>query len=208
MQRGSSRSPATLEPIGPDWALQGRRTRLRLLGEKDLPARLAMTNDPAVQLETVGMAVGERTPYDIRSWFAALSADPNSRQIAIEDESGRYIGDLDLHSFDPSRGEAWVEVLLGDPALRARGEAEAADCLADALGTLLTFAFGPLGLQKVLAEVLSTNPVARRALSALGFREVGQIDHLNGVISHILELTDSEFHGSPAAAPPGPPANP
>jgi len=193
--------PPPLQAIGPDWSLQGRRVRLRPLAESDLKARLAMTNDPAVQRETLGITVGERTPYDIRSWFASLSRDPTSRQLAIEDEAGRYIGDIDLHSYNPAQREAWVEPLLGDPAVRARGLDEVAAYLRDAVGTLAGWLFTHLGLQRLMAEVLSTNPTGLQALTGLGFRQAGQIDHLNGVLSHILELTPDRL--ATPAEPPG-----
>jgi hypothetical protein len=38
-------------------------------------------------------------------------------------------------------------------------------------------------------EVLTTNPVTLQALTKLGFKDTGRIDHMNGVYSHILELT-------------------
>lgn len=198
-QDSSAPPPARggLDLIGPGWALPGRGVRLRPFQEADLPARLRMTNDPDVQLQTVGMTVGERTPYDIRSWFKALSQDPTARLIAIEDGQGRYLGDLDLHSVDLRRGEAWVEALLGDPELRARGPDPCRACLQDALTALVGFAFRELGIRRVLAEVLSTNPAGLEAHRALGFAEVGQIDHMNGVISHVLELTPERFTPAP-----------
>lgn len=186
-----------LEAIGGGWSLSGRRVRLRCLSEADLPARLAMTNDPEVQLATVGMTVGERTPYDIRSWFRTLAQDPQSRQVAMEDETGRYIGDFDVHSIDPVHDEAWVEPMLGDPVLRRQGPDAAAAYLADGLETLLAYLFGEMGLERVMVECLSTNPVLHRVLESLGFTEQGQIDHLNGVVSHVMELTRERFAAGP-----------
>ncbi|WP_324668968.1 GNAT family N-acetyltransferase [Geochorda subterranea] len=184
-----------LEAIAGEWSRAGERVRLRCLSEADLPARLAMTNDPDVQIATVGTTVGQRTPYDIRSWFATLAADPHSRQIAMEDESGRYIGDFDLHSIDPRQGEAWIEALLGDPEIRERGPEAVAAYLTDGLRTLLRYVFDEMGLERVLVECLSTNPVLEQALRALGFVEDGQIDHLNGVVSHVMVLTREHFGG-------------
>ena len=191
--RPSEATRRALEGIGPDWSLQGRRVRLRRLAESDLPARLRMTNDPQLQLETIGQTVGERTPYDIRSWFVSLARDEASRQLAIEDESGRYIGDIDLHSVDMAHGEAWLEPLIGDPDVRARGPDHVAAYLKDALATLIDYLFRELGLRRLLAEVLSTNPVGLQVLGELGFADTGQIDHLNGVYSHIMELTPDRF---------------
>lgn len=182
-----------LAAIDGEWSLSGRRVRLRCLREQDLPARLAMTNDPDVQMATLGMTVGERTPYDIRSWFRALSEDAHSRQIAMEDETGRYIGDFDLHSIDPYHDEAWVEVMLGDPAIRGRGPDTVASYLADGLRTLLAYVFGEMRLERVMVECLSTNPVLKQVLDSLGFEEKGQIDHMNGVVSHVMELTAERF---------------
>lgn len=186
-----------LQAMDADWSLAGERVRLRLLREQDLPARLAMTNDPEVQVATLGMTVGERTPYDIRSWFRTLSEDPCSRQIAVEDESGRYVGDFDLHSINARRDEAWVEVMMGDPELRRRGPEAVAAYLADGLRTLLAYAFGPLGLRRIMVECLSTNPVLKRVLDDMGFEEKGQIDHMNGVLSHVVELTAERFGARP-----------
>ncbi|MEW6045375.1 MAG: GNAT family protein [Bacillota bacterium] len=186
-----------LAAITGEWSLAGGRVRLRCLTEADLPARLTMTNDPDVQVATLGMTVGERTPYDIRSWFQTLSEDPTSRQIAIEDESGRYVGDFDLHSIDLRHGEAWIEPMLGDRSLLDRGAEAVAPYLADALRTLLRYVFGEIGLNRVMVECLSTNPVLLQVLQGLGFSENGRIDHMNGVISHIMELPAERFSPVP-----------
>lgn len=182
-----------LAAITGEWSLSGRKVRLRCLKEQDLQARLAMTNDPDVQMATLGMTVGERTPYDIRSWFKALSKDAHSRQIAMEDESGRYIGDFDLHSIDPHHDEAWIEAMLGDPAIRGSGPDSVAAYLADGLRTLLAYVFGEMRLERVMVECLSTDPVLKQVLDSLGFVEQGQIDHMNGVVSYVMELTAARF---------------
>lgn len=194
---------SALTAIDAGWTLSGRRVTLRRLREADLPERLTMTNDPEIQTETLGMTVGERTPYDMRSWFSALSRDPSSRQVAVEDPQGRYLGDFDVHSIDTAREEAWVEALFGPRWLRDAGPEAVPAYLEDALGTLLEYLFGAAGLRKVWVECLSTHPVLLEALRRLGFMEDGKIDHMNGVFSHVMALRRDAFRQAPPGHAPG-----
>ncbi|MBE3599680.1 MAG: GNAT family N-acetyltransferase [Limnochordaceae bacterium] len=192
---------AALAAIDDAWSRTGRRVRLRLLRESDLPKRLEMTNDPQVQIETLGMTVGERTPYDIRSWFKTLSHDPSSRQIAVEDAQGRYVGDFDLHSLDARQDEGWVEPFFGDKEVRDQGQQAVAHLLTDAFETLLAYLFDEMRLSRVMVECLSTHPVLLQVLHDLGFSDVGRIDHMNGVISHVMELRRDARRVPPTTLP-------
>src|SRR5690554_4134745 len=97
--------------------LVGRLVRLRPLERSDLDRRLRWINDPEVQRMSIGVTTGGNEPEDLRAWFHLVSEDPFSEQWAIESPArpGEYAGDVDLHSISVRKGEAWLNLLFGEP---------------------------------------------------------------------------------------------
>ena len=73
-----------------------------------------MVNDPEVQELWVGVPAHKNTMEDMETWFYLLTQGPPSEQWAIETEDGRYAGDIDFHSIDEARREAWFTPMIGD----------------------------------------------------------------------------------------------
>lgn len=154
---------------------------LRPLLKTDLLKRLAMTNDRELERLSVGDITEDKTLADLENWFETLASDRRSRQLAIETREGSYVGDLDIHGIDPNSGEAWIAPFFGREVI------ENPEILRDAVETAARYARGELGVKKLSVEVLDINEVALKVFRALGFTRSGEIDHLTGVRSILLE---------------------
>ena len=160
-----------------------------------------MTSGAGARFETLssGRLVLRRFEPRDAAAFAAYRADPEvARYQAWEsctfDEAQRFVASLE--GLDPGKPGVWFQFavsatqagdLLGDCALRCtRGDPRQAELgftfarsaqgkgfAAEAVRTLLGWAFPALGLHRVFAVVDARNRRAQRLLDALGFRHEG-----------------------------------
>ena len=168
--------------------LCGQLVDLRPLAESDLDRRLEMVNDREVQKLYIGVPADTNTKFDMESWFYALQEDPFSEQWAIETKDGKYIGDIDLHSINVIRGEAWISPMIGDLAFTATPayRREAIELMAD-------YAFSHHGIEKLLIDIPSTDQQGLAILKELGFTVVEEslFDFLHDVHTVTLAVTPS-----------------
>ncbi len=81
---------------------------------------------------------------------------------------GRVVGDVGLKHIDTDRRVCELSVHLTDDSVKNRGVGTRAEALT------LDYAFGRLGMQTVVANVLKKNTRSRRVLEKLGFRQTGE----------------------------------
>lgn len=169
--------------------IRGKQFRLRPLTMDDMPARVEMVNDPEAQTLWVGVPADKNTLEDMESWFWMLSQGPASEQWAIETSDGRYVGDIDLHSIDEIRQEAWFTPMWGDPVCRT------AEARHDILVTFIRYAFEEKGLRRLSIQIADSDPVGVELLQKLGFTIVDRVefDFLEQVDELTLQLNAADF---------------
>lgn len=170
--------------------LAGEFVDLRPLAESDLDRRLEMVNDREVQKLHIGVTADTNTKFDMESWFYALQEDAFSEQWAIEAKDGKYIGDIDLHSINVIKGEAWISPMIGDleftisPAYRR-----------EAIELITEYAFTKHGITKLLIDIPSTDRQGLEILNELGFVviEETEFDFIHDVQTITLAVTPETF---------------
>lgn len=101
-------------------------------------------------------------------WFDEFRCDPDTRgRIILHD--GAPVGLLTLRGIGGCDRLAYWGWYIGETAARGRGIGRAAQALG------LDLAFGDLGLNKVMAEVLADNETALKAQASAGFRREGYL---------------------------------
>ena len=110
-------------------------------------------------------------------WFADLAQRSDCVYFAIETtDQGRHIGNVWLWAIDARHRRAEVRIVIGTPDSAGRGFGS------ESLDLAARYAFDRLSLHKVFAQVLATNPRARRAFEKAGFELEGVLkaDRWNG----------------------------
>lgn len=102
-----------------------------------------------------------------QSWLEAVSGDPTRRALAILDETGRFIGDIELEHLSWGSRSAELRICIGLPAYWDRGYGT------EAVLTLLGDAFGRMSLAQVYLRVHAENGRAIRCYEKCGFRKEG-----------------------------------
>ena len=160
--------PVSPKAIGPREFLDGSRTRLRLVESSDCgPRYLSWLRDPEVNryLETRWQP---QTEASIRSFVAAMQADPWSYLFCIIDrQDGRHVGNVKLGPVSPRHLCADVSYFIGERSCWGRGLAS------EAIGLAADFGFRSLALNRVQAGVYSSNLGSVKALERNGFRAEG-----------------------------------
>ncbi|HME53870.1 MAG TPA: GNAT family protein [Candidatus Lokiarchaeia archaeon] len=77
------------------------------------------------------------------------------------------IGDVGLHEISWPDGTAWLGLMIGDKACWGAG------CATEAGTLLLDYAFGELGMRKIIAGIYEPNIRSRRVAKKLGFTLAG-----------------------------------
>ncbi len=90
------------------------------------------------------------------------------RSLAIEDESGRHIGNVMYYNIDTAREEAEIGITIAEDAARGRGYG------VEATNLLIEFLIGRLGFRRVYLKTLSWNTRARRCFEKAGFAVYGR----------------------------------
>lgn len=145
---------------------ESSRFRLRPFTEADLPefARYRALPDVARFQSWSSYSL-----TDARKLFDAMQSTPfgnpgSWHQIAIADKNtDRLLGDCALHFLEDQR-QAEIGFTLA-PEHQGQGLA------GDALGLLLDYVFGDLGMHRVIAVTDAENLPARALLTRLGFRQ-------------------------------------
>jgi ribosomal-protein-alanine N-acetyltransferase len=154
----------------PEFEWRTARLRLRPFAEGDLPVFLAYRQDPEVARYQGWDDTFSRE--DAEALFARqrglVPGTPGAwSQIAVEEiASGIVVGDCALHVNGDDPRQAEIGFTLARTQ-QGRGYA------AEAVGALLGFVFGTLGLHRVVAVTDARNDSAARLLERVGFRREG-----------------------------------
>jgi RimJ/RimL family protein N-acetyltransferase len=146
--------------------LTTERLTLRPLTEDDLDALHAVYAHPLVTY-WIGPHSRERVQEEIRRHIAHQAALGYSLWGVEERETGRLIGDCGLQPFEGHGPEVELGYDL-HPDAWGRGLGT------EAARAAMAAAFGPLGLDRVIAVVRPEHAASRRVLANAGLKDVGE----------------------------------
>ena len=148
--------------------LEGKRVRLRPLEMSDLERNLQWFNDPEVTYYiSARYPVSRQEEEEFLRGHHASSFD--QVPLAIETKDGRHIGNLGLHGASSESRSAELGIVIGDKERWSQGYG------ADAISTLLRFAFQEMNLNRVWLRVFEYNERAIACYRKCGFREEGRL---------------------------------
>jgi RimJ/RimL family protein N-acetyltransferase len=97
-----------------------------------------------------------------------LFPSPYRRSLAIEDETGRHIGNVMYYNIDALRRETELGITIGLPECWGKGYGT------EAVQLLSTYVLQHQGFQRIYLKTLDWNERARRAFAKAGFVEYGR----------------------------------
>ncbi len=147
--------------------LEGKRLRLRPPGEADLPLFVRWFNDPEVRRWLAMSDAAELTLEGEREWYEEMRGDASRVVWCIEVEDGRAIGNLGLHAIDEANGRATLGIAIGEKGYWGRGYGR------EAIGEVLRYGFGELGLRRIDLDVDEDNERGVRCYENCGFVREG-----------------------------------
>ena len=153
----------------PNAALEGKKVRLRPVGEDDLPSLLEWLNDPEINR---WLALPQGPPDSLEAehrWLVAINEDPSQIAWSIETKDGILLGDLVLHLSQVHPESDQLGMFIGSKERWSQGLGT------DAVTTLLAHAFDSMGLHRVYLQVDAENARAHRCFEKSGFRREGLV---------------------------------
>lgn len=147
--------------------IEGDRIELRPLDRENIAIVLAWLGDSEVNRYM--LSGHEPIPYEEEvRWYEAMLASETDLVLQIHDRvSGKYLGNTGLHRIDRTHRGAELGIMIGDTSEWGRGYGR------EAMVTLLRFAFGTLGLHRVMLRCHPDNERGLAAYRAIGFTEIG-----------------------------------
>lgn len=147
--------------------INGVRLVLRAWEKTDLEAFTRWFNDPEVTIN-LGNAFPNLSPEQEERYMAKMVDVPHKYCIIVR-ESGKLIGDCDLHNIDQPSRSAEAGIVIGEKEYWGQGYGR------EALGMLLEIGFEGLGLNRVGLSLLDINERGYRCYLATGFHEEGRL---------------------------------
>jgi [ribosomal protein S5]-alanine N-acetyltransferase len=137
----------------------------------DVDGRMACGEDPEI-IRMFGGTSGFSEPRAMtraatKAWYEQVSSDPNPLHWAIE-RDGRFIGTTRLHRLREVDRKAQYAVGILDRTLHGQGIGQRVT------RTVLSYAFGELGLHRVGLKVFAVNERAIHCYRRCGFVEEGR----------------------------------
>lgn len=149
--------------------LKGKTIMLRALEPEDLEFLHALEND-----ESVWEVSNTQTPYSkflIKRYLENARQDIyEARQLRLaicKERDLRAIGLIDLFDFDPRNRRAGVGIIIKNPGQRNQGIGS------ESLALLIKYAFGPLGLHQLYANIDINNEPSIGLFTKFGFEKIG-----------------------------------
>ena len=144
----------------------GPLVTLRAFERQDAETYRGWINDPEVA--ALVDRAGPVTAEEHARWYEALVGAPDHHVFAVEETDGRaFIGLVWLYGVHARHRRAEVRIVIGERRAWGKGRGT------DALRALADVAFDTLGLEKLWADVLATNPRAVSAFERAGFTREG-----------------------------------
>ena len=178
---------ATLAALSAPPVLAGDRVRLRAPCAGDADALLALFSDPAVMRYWSHPPLATRAEVEAKlaRWADGFAARSGLSWTLTDARADVAIGSCSLFRIDPEHRRAEIGYALRRDRW-GRGLAR------EACAALLDWAFGPLGLHRVEADVDPRNAASRGLLLRLGFASEGLLRERYFVGG---EVTDTEMLG-------------
>ncbi|OGG79570.1 hypothetical protein A3A39_02405 [Candidatus Kaiserbacteria bacterium RIFCSPLOWO2_01_FULL_54_13] len=146
--------------------LEGERTRLRSVDLEDATEYyVAWLNDPEVNqyLET---RFREQTTDSAKEYIRKKIEDPDTLFLAIiRRDTQKHIGNIKLGPINRDHRYAEMSLVVGDKASWGKGFGS------EAIGLLTDYAFGTLGLHKIIAGAYENNTASIKAFLKCGFEK-------------------------------------
>lgn len=162
--------------------LRGENVYLRALEPEDLEFVYQVEND-----QTMWHVSNAQTPcsrYFIRRYLENAQQDIyEAKQLRLAIcKNGQFsaIGLIDLFEYDPKNRRAGIGIIIGTSEQRNKGIGS------EALKLLIDYAFGPLNLNQLFANIDVDNEASLNLFSKFGFLKVGVKKQWN--------LIDGVFH--------------
>ena len=152
--------------------LHGELIYLRAAERTDIPLFLRWFNDHRTTRTLTFL--GPTGTVAEEGWFNQMSEHQGKDRwffVICRLEDDRPVGSIDLLGVNYRNGSSGLGIAIGDPADTGRGYGS------DALGTLLTFGFDQLRLERIELEVYDFNEPARRMYERVGFQHEGTSRH-------------------------------
>lgn len=149
--------------------LHGENIYLRALEPEDLEFVYAVEND-----ENIWEVSNTITPYSkflIRQYLENAHQDiyeAKQLRLAIcKKETSKAIGLIDLFDFDVKNKRAGVGIIIQNETHRNSGFGK------EALGLVINYAFGPLQLHQLFANIGTENKASLSLFTTFGFEKIG-----------------------------------
>lgn len=142
--------------------LIGAAVTLRPPQPGDAAGRLVLGNDPDIMHMFGAGPTGWSPMTEARAarWVEKVASHPHAWMI---EHDGRLLGEVRLDALDPDDKRARLAIGLYDPAKLGSGLGR------DAIRTLMSYAFGNLGLHRLSLRVVAYNTRSIRCYQACGF---------------------------------------
>lgn len=148
-------------------SILGEKIRLRAIERSDIPAFVRWFNDPEVR-KYLRMYMPLSQAQEER-WFETQLQDQSSLIFGIETLDGKLIGNIGLHNITWKDRNAYLGITIGEKNYWGQGYG------ADAITTLLNFAFTQMNLHRVFLTVYEYNQRAIRCYEKCGFKHEGRM---------------------------------
>lgn len=145
--------------------LQGEKVRLRPVEHRDLADFVRWLADPEIT-QYLGDVFHPPTLEEEEAWYKRVTADENLFVWAIENKEGQLLGNVKI-SVDPGHQKAELGIFIGEKSQWDHGYG------ADAIRTVLRYAFIDLYLHRVELETREDNLRAQRCYDKCGFHWEG-----------------------------------
>ncbi len=147
-------------------ALPRAKKRIRPLVKDDVTTVMQWSHDPELQQLTGRRFASE---MDGTLWWHAVERDRTRLAMAILDDNGRLIGDVELENVAWRAGEAELRIAIGEKSCWNRGYGT------EALSEMAQIAFDQLHLHSLYLRVSERNLRAIRSYYKAGFRKVARL---------------------------------
>lgn len=142
--------------------LVGESVTLRRYSLTDADAVWEMVNEPEGR-DLTGTTT-EFTREQTDAWVArVMDADERLDWAIVERATGQYAGEVVINDYDADAASANARISLRGPAWCGRGLGS------EAMRLACDYALGPLGLRRIVLDVLARNERAIRSYSTCGF---------------------------------------
>ena len=172
-----------MNTLADDVAARGRRVILRRKRLSDVKDDYAWRSDEELARYDAAPRLRISFPDFLTSLLAQLRyPDPARRSYAIEDESGRHIGNAMYYNLREAVGEAELGITIGDRRYWGQGYGR------DAVQALVRLVFREKGLRRMFLHTLDWNVRAQRCFQKAGFVPRGLVrrDGRNFLLMEIL----------------------